>query len=596
MNRGVTGAWLALCLCAAVATARAAVTAALSDTRIASGTTVELTLTYHGLTMSEPDLAPLRKDFDILGTSSSTSVQIGTGGSSESTQEVLTLAPKRTGRVTIPPISWDGEHSAPLTLTVSGAGSSANAAPGTATARPAAVFIVSRITPARPYVQAQVRLTVQIYTAERLYHGSLDFSGNGAVLVKHVGTDQSSNTVRNGQTYQVITRRFVLFPLHSGRIKLPGPVLDADTAVRQRTSPWGGNPFSGFFGGLLQTLRPIEVHGDPIILSVRRRPAGAAGRYWLPASHLKLTARWHPGTLRAQAGDPLTVTLDLQATGLTAAQLPDLASRLGAPAGLSAYPDQAKLHNVTQGSGLVGSREQTIALIANRPGHYVLPAIRIRWWDTRTDQPRLATLPARTLSIIPGATTTSASTPSIHRAPVPAAPTRPAPPGTRPPASHPPSVRAPHPAPASRFTLWQWMTMALGALWIATAGVGLWSRRRRHRPRPNTVPTRERPARPDATRERTAFRAACVRNDAPAARRHLLGWMAAVWGVPATSLNPLAAANRDPRLDAQLRELERACYGGGSWQGELLAQMLRNLPARTGSTGSQDDTLPPLYP
>ncbi len=50
---------------------------------------------------------------------------------------------------------------------------------------------------------------------------------------KRLGSDESSEAERNGQTYQVVTRQYVLFPLHSGKLTLPGPVLDAEIAVTQ---------------------------------------------------------------------------------------------------------------------------------------------------------------------------------------------------------------------------------------------------------------------------------------------------------------------------------------------------------------------------
>jgi hypothetical protein len=585
MKARLTGLWLALCLCTLASPARAAVTAALSATQIPAGTTVQLTLTYDGLTTSEPDLTPLRAAFDILGSSSSTSVQFGTGGSAESSQVVLTLAPKRSGQLTIPPIVWDGEHSRALTLTVAGA---ANGTSGHAGAASAAVFIVSHMKPAQPYVQAQIQLTVRIYAAEQIYHGSLDFSGNGNVLVKEVGADQYGSTVRDGRTYQVITRHFVLFPQRSGRITLPGPVLDAQIAAPQGGSSWGGNPFGGFFGGLMRTLRPIEVHGDPIVLSVRPRPTRAHSRDWLPASDLTLAAHWHPRSLTVQAGDPLTVTLDVQAVGLTAAQLPDLAARLAIPAGVRAYPDQAKLDDVTQGTGITGRRTQTIALIARHPGQLLLPALTIHWWDTQTDQPRVTTLPAQSLTIVPAAGAPAGSMPG---------PTRPAPMAEphRAPGAPPPSAARSRAARSHGRLPWPWLTLAMAVLWIGTLGGWLWSRRRRARPAA-AASAPKRPPQPDAASERSAFRAACARNDAVAARRHLLSWMAAAWGVPATSLNPLAAASRDPHLSAALRELERACYGGADWHGEPLAQALRELPKRIGSSDSRTPPLPPLYP
>ena len=569
MTRRLAAVLLTVFLCSTLPPAYASVTAALSNTRISTGTTVQLTLTYDGLTTSEPRLAPLRQDFDILGSSSSTSVQFGTGGSAERSQVILTLAPKRTGQLTIPPLTWDGEHSAPLTLTVSTGG--AAGAPGTGTAAP--VFIVSRTRPAAPYVQAQIHLTVHIYTDKQLYHGNLDFSGNSAVLVKHVGADQYGTAVRNGQVYRVITRRFVLFALHSGRISLAGPVLDAEVAARAQSSPWSSNPFGGFFGGLMQSLRPIQVHGDPIVLSVRPRPPLARGRDWLPAQSLTLSAHWSPRTLSVPAGDPLTLELDLKAAGLTAAQLPDLAHRLRPPAGVSRYPDQARLQDTPSGTGILGSRKQTIAFIADHPGHYVLPAVTVHWWNTRTQRQQTVTLPAQTFSV----------TPAVGAPPSAAPPAATAPPAT---------ARPPTPPVPGTMPVWRWLAGALALLWVGTVVAWLWSRRtRRARPAP---PPRE--SRPDAATERTAFHAACARNDAAAARRHLLGWMSGAWNVPATSLNPLLAASREPHLQRLLQELERACYGGGHWTGLALAQALRELPARRDEgSRSGRDTLPPLY-
>ena len=582
MKGRVAGAVLALCLGVLAVPARAAVTARLSSSQVTPGSTVQLTLRYDGLTTSEPDLAPLRRNFAILGTSSSTSVQIGTGGTMDSTEVDLTLAPKHAGRLTIPPLAWDGQHSPPLTLIVSG--SSSAAAPEAGTAAPPAIFIVSHVTPAHPYVQSEARLTVQIFTDEQLYHGTLDFSGHGAALVKQIGTDHYASTMRDGRPYQVITRRYALFPLRSGTLHLAGPVLDGQVAVAQNTSPW-----SGFFGQLVQSARPIEVRGDPIALSVRPRPPGQRSGDWLPARQVTLSAQWNPATLRAQAGNPLTVTLHLQATGLTAGQLPNLAHLIRPPAGLSAYPDQPRLRNTMQGEEMVGQRDQTLAFIANRAGQYTLPPITIHWWDTRTNQARTASIPGRILTVLaaPGGTAAAAS--PLARVSAPATPGE---------SSHPAASAAraaPRNASASAaLRRWQWVSAGLAALWLATIGAWLatgWVRRRR---RAAPAPL-ERAVRLDPARERAAFRAACARNDPVAARHHLLLWASSAWNVPQTRLSTIARAISRPELTERLRELERACFGGGSWTGEPLARELTELTPRSPPGHPPDEPLPPLY-
>ncbi len=583
------GGLLALWLCAALVPAHAAIRAALDNARIGAGETVQLTLTYDGITTSEPDLSPLGRDFDILGTSTSTSVQIGTGGSSESTEVVLTLSPKRTGQLTIPSISWDGERSSPLSLTVVGPGAPpASGAPGATPAPSARVFIETQATPAHPYVQAAVRVTVRIYTSEQLYHGNLDFSGSNAALVREIGSDTYRSTVRNGQSYQVITRHYLLFPMRSGKLSLPGPELDAEVATRSSPS-W--NPFGSFFGGLVQATRPIRVYGNPITLSVRSRPAAATGSYWLPAQNMTLTAQWQSGS-QAQAGNPLTVALDLQAVGLTAAQLPDLTTLLHLPAALKAYPDQARLHDTVQGNMLVGSRDQTIALIADRPGHYTVPGITVRWWDTGDNQARTAVLPPQTLTILPasgGLTASAAASPAPRPPPSLAR--------NSPPTAPAASRSAAKAAASGAAARWEWISAGFATLWLATLGGWLWSRRRG---RPRAAPARVRSAPqsvpPDPSRARAAFQNACANDDALGARRHLLAWAQGTWGSAPAGLNALAAEFGETATANLLRELDRACYGGSGWRGRPLAAALTELPPRARAPSRERGGLAPLYP
>jgi hypothetical protein len=588
--------------CAATVPAVARVTASLDSPRIASGETVQLTLEHDGRTSGQPDLTPLERNFDILGTSSSTSFEIVNGSASEKSQVILTLAPKASGRLTIPALSWDGEQSRPLSLSVTGPGTTSQ--PGSAAAQSAAkVFIQTSFSPQRPYVQAAVHLTVRVFTSETLYRADLELPGNGNVLVKQIGSDEESEVERNGRAYHVATRHYLLFPLHSGKVTLLGPVLDAQAAASQQRSPFGTDPFGGaFFGGPL-LAGPVRVYGDPIVLEVRARPAGAIGSYWLPAREVTLSRAWNPAKLSAQAGDPVTLNLDLRASGLTAAQLPDIASLLRLPSGVKAYPDQPKLDDSMQSGTLIGSREQTIALMADSPGHYTIPALTVAWWDTQTNQPRVTRLPARTLTILPvpgGAPSTATAAGVSKSSPltssVPASPLAGAAASSARRTSRPSGTSA---APSE----WEWISIALAIVWLSTVGAWLWSRRSQAATRdarepvrgPTPVSRHPRRSPPDASRERAAFRAACEANDAAAARAHLLAWTAAVWGRAPAGIGAIAARIGDATVAALLRDLDRACYAGGVWQGRALAAALTALPASGKHDGARDG-LAPLYP
>jgi hypothetical protein len=350
-----------------------------------------------------------------------------------------------------------------------------------------------------------------------------------------------------------------------------------------------GNSFKDFFGnlpfgGAFTTAKPIRLHGDDIALNVMPRPAAASNEYWLPARDVTLQGEWRPAEGQIKAGDPLTLDLHLKAQGLTAAQLPDLNSLLKLPQGVKAYPDQAKLTNDTQDGNLVGQRDQSIALIADRAGEFKIPALTVHWWDTKANEAREANLPARTLSFAPGAPSAS-SNPSLVTAPSAAMPRREE---TRGP------IAAANQKPDSGASKkWLWVSVSLAALWAMT--LIAWYLSRRQSPR---LPAQAREKRETTAADaRRKFGDACRRNDARAARSSLLEWIGAsnVDGRP-VSLRAFARDADQPRLTRLLDDLDRACYAGGTWEGVALLEALNKLPASQPSSHGSKEELEPLEP
>jgi hypothetical protein len=579
--------------------ANAAVSASLESNEIAPGDSVQLTLVHDGQTNDQPDLAPLNQDFDVLGQQSSTSIQVINGDTSANTQLTLTLSPKHSGTLTVPSITWSGERTRPLTLHV--AAGAAGQASNQTQARAANIFLETNVDSKRPLVQAAVNVTVKLYVGEKLYRANLDLPASGDVIVQQVGDDEQSEEVRNGRSYQVVTRHYLVFPQHSGTIKLPGAVLSAQVADRRRANPFGDDPFADVFGqspfGNMTTTRPMRLHGDDITLDVQPRPPGFESGYWLPARHVTLEGEWSPKDAEAHVGDPITLTLHLQAEGLTAAQLPDLSTLLALPDGVKAYPDQPKLDNATRGGAVVGSRSQSIALIADQAGRFSLPDLKVRWWDTQAGQPRETTLAGKTLVILPAIGAPSTSSLTTKSAPIVSA--------TQPATS--PSKGASNAAvtvPREEGP-WRWIALGFGVLWIATLAVWLASKwlgsKRTHAPPLRSATRDERAeALPNAAKARAAFQAACRANDAPAARRALLAWARAnAPDAAPVGLNALAKQIDDPAIAAHVRALDRACYAGDNWQdGAALAQTLTELPTRKNTSSSRESrsALAPLYP
>src|SRR5262245_45157436 len=114
-----------------------------------------VTFTADTTDQTEPDFSPLEKDFEILGRSSQTSLQIINGRPDARQSWVLNLIAKRSGKVELPAIAFGNERSDPLVLEVSAAAAGAGVDND--------VFITVEATPQPAYVQAQIVVKVRLY-------------------------------------------------------------------------------------------------------------------------------------------------------------------------------------------------------------------------------------------------------------------------------------------------------------------------------------------------------------------------------------------------------------------------------------------------
>jgi hypothetical protein len=567
----------------------ASVNAWLDSDQVGSGESVQLTLQHDGRTDNQPDLTPLRQDFDILGRSTGSSIQIVNGKMSSRHEINLTLAPKHGGKIVIPSLQWDGQSTPALTLTVSSNGGASQTG-SAATSNAAHNFIATTLDQKAPYVQSAVTLTVRLYADQPLYQASLEFQPSNDVLVQQLGQDRQSRETRNGRSYQVVERKYLLFPQRSGPIRLEGPVLNAQVQDARSSDPFGSDPFfaNAFghnpFAGMMNATRPLRVRSDPITLNVRPRPASGAGHEWLPAQQVTLEETWQPDSGPIHVGDPITRHLHLSARGLTASQLPDLSALMPLPAGLRAYPDQAKLDNNVQGDGVIGTRDQDIALIASHAGHFQIPALKLYWWDTTKNSQREIELPAHSLDVLPSSAALTATTAPPDQGSTPLELTGPS---VAPATSQTPSTRNP----------WFWASLALVLLWLTTL-IAWWLVHRRNRPlrsKPNSRANE--PTAIGSADARKAFRQACRENDPRAARRRLLDWARTIWpNDPPIGLMALAGRLEQPGLDLLLGQLDRACYAGGEWQGGSLLEKLKSLGAQPHTAGRIEPKLAGLYP
>lgn len=596
------GLFSMLLLLVALPVTAAAVEARLDRTRVAEGETVVLSLDVAGGSAGTPDLAPLMQDFDILSRSQSMRMSMINGRSSSSRGWQLVLAPRRTGRLEVPALEIDGRRSRALTLEVLPAAQAAQlgAAPP--------VLLEADIEPGSPRVQQKAVYRVRVLSRVPLDRPVVSEPGLRDALVEPLGPETEYRAQRHGQTYQVVERRYAVFPQRSGPLRIEGPVLTAlvpdPNAARgpRRPPPPGRGAIPGFdrlFGpdGFASPGRPaptrrVRLRAPDLSLDVQAQPAGAPAP-WLPAESLTLNDDWSAQAPALRVGEPVTRTIAITAQGLTPVQLPDMA--LAAPDGLKVYPERPRSHARADGDTLIAQKLIAMTLVPTRAGAVTLPAVELAWWDTGRGEPRVARLPPRTIEVAPA---------PASAVPPPAADRLGAAHGRGLPAGAGARAAGPDERAASR-PRWAWVAVILGLAGLVT--LALWWGLRRHGAVPLAPWTGAGAgdARAAAAAAPAALASgveqACRRGDPGAARRALLAWAATCWPTdPPRGLDALAE-RLDEAARAALRELDEQLYSGAAqrWDGvaawERLAPPLR-AAGQARAHAAPDAPLPPLYP
>jgi hypothetical protein len=587
----------------------AAAEARLDRTRIAEGETVVLILNSTDDGGGVPDVSPLAKDFDLLSSSQSMQMSMINGRSSSSRGWQFVLGPNRTGKLSVPAIRIGGATTKPLALEVLPAAQAAELGP----APP--VLLEAEAEPQRPFVQQKVIYTVRLLSRVPLRQPRISEPQIADAIVEPLGRQTEYSTQRDGQQYRVMERRYAVFPQRSGSLQIDGPVLNAQ--LPEQNQRGGGQRYPGrdlfgdfdrLFGpggfpnssSLFGQTRPIRLRAATQTLDVQPQPAGSPSP-WLPAESLTLNDAWSKDPPQLRVGEPITRSVVITAQGLSAAQLPDL--ELEAPAGIKVYPDKAESQARVDGDTLVARKVLQFALVPERSGSLRLPEIRVAWWDVEKQQPSEARLPAREVTVLPGA----AGSPAAGNIAAPRVGSQPAAPTARPQApprataGSEPSVGADR-DDAVGMSYWPWVVAILALAWLATTA--LWLRARRAHPEPGVGA----PARPQKVAAKAQpgsalahIEQACRGNDPAAARQALLEWAAARWPEDPPrridSLIPLVGGEVAPVL----HELDRSLYaqatqpwdGAAAWQ--VLSVALTRLD-RTESARHKDGALPPLYP
>lgn len=525
----------------------------------------------------DPDFSPLEKDFQVLSTSTSSSMSIVNTNITRTTQWRLTLLPLKSGSLTIPAISFGKDKSPETSLKVeqSRSGSTAQDAPD--------IFIEVEAAPESAYVQAEVVYTIKLYRSVATSNETLSEPAvsQGSAIVEQLDADRSYDIIIKGRRYAVFERSYGIYPQVSGSLMIPPVRFQAQLSS---TSIFSLDPFGGGTKTVVRQSEPVELQVEPI-------PAAYSGAHWLPAADVKITEEWSRNPLELLPDEPVTRTLTLSAQGLTSSQLPEIPELF--PGGFKQYPDIPVLENTRSADGITAVRQQKSAIIPAQAGEYILPDISLPWWNTGTQTLEYAVLPERQVqvaAVVTGPPGNNMQGQGIIRAPdLPALDTDAG--------DIAESIPEPVEAPAVEDTAspgvstWQWLTGILAAAWVITL-VYILKNRKAGRPEAEQAPNGR------LNEAVKNLKRACRDNDPQQAKTALLQWARAhPSGPTAASLGDLEK-HSGGELAGEIRTLSRRLYSRTAepWSGEPLWQAFVNHGKTTRSeTSPTRGELEPLY-
>lgn len=476
----------------------------------------------------EPDFSALEKNFTILSTGRRSNTQIINGDVKRSQQWILTVMAKQSGVLPIPSIRFGSDSSQATSIKVlkSAASLGANTTDD--------VVIKSEVDTTSPYVQAQVIYKAKVYRSVQTNNAKLfdpEVSG-GPAIINRLGEDKTYEERLNGKRYVVTERQFVIFPQNSGTLKIEPIVFQAQIGSSNffNFDPFGPQP------------KTVIKRSEAIDLDIKPIPKSFTGDTWLPAKQLSVQEQWSVDPSELIQGEAATRTLTLNAEGIPASNLPEVKTLL--PEKLKQYPDQPEFSEDSDKKGFTSSRKDKMAVIPVAAGEYVLPAIKIPWWNTETDKMEFAELPERSIH----AKSSDVLAAPIERQPLVED-------------SKPAMIETTDDKEVSMINTsteqlpWKWVSLILFILWLFTL-LAFWKSKQK-------VTFKEAELSENKSRRRLLkkFKQTCLSNDPVNTKKALLDWVKVTWpDEKVISINTIKKYSND-ELSKKIDELNNCLYG-----------------------------------
>ncbi len=377
-------------------------TAAISHNQVNLGESLTLTLTLkNGTAKGVPSIDSLRNSFLVGSQHQSSNTVITNGKVTLSTTWKYSLLPQHEGEISIPSLSIDTSNgplsSQPIKIQVAKGGSSSSSNSGNAQG----VHLTTDVSNAKPYKNEPLIYTVRLISKQELVNIKMQKINLEDGMIEPNGEPKIYEKIVDGIPVEVVEFSYLITPLKAGSLKIPSVFIQGAIPIKRKSRRGffddDFDPFSIMQG--FDHLQPFALATEEVVLDIQPPPPNMTP--WLPAKSVKMEEVWNePQQLKV--GDPFTRSLTIAADGIKSNQLPSL-SDLQKSDLFKIYVDKPEMGDDVHGDKIKSYRKEQYTIIPQQPGTLTLPEISIAWWNVDKKEKVYATVPARTLQVLPAA-------------------------------------------------------------------------------------------------------------------------------------------------------------------------------------------------
>lgn len=380
------------------------ITAAVNRTQYTTDDLVILTVTVVDESPQQPrPILPPLEGLAVIEFDIATSVSMVNGNIQTEVVYTYQLQPRRTGQLTIPPVTVKIDDqiykAAPITIRVSQgtapAPSPGNAVPPSRITPPAGLeehdfFAEATVDTSTPYIGQQVIYTFRFYQALKLYQRPQYemplFNGFDTVGLPV----QEYNLDIEGRTYLISEVRMALFPKTVGSVTIGSARLMIP-----------GNFFE----------KPLELYTGPTALQVKPLPNSAPPGFKGAVGQYQIEAQFSPQV--AVVNQPATLSVAVSGSGNVHTLPEPIWPALN---NWRSYDSASNVTTVMKDGQVTGTRVFERVILSDRVGDFVIPPTKLVYFDPAAGEYR--TISSRSISgrIIPAPTpdpAQPAATPAI---------------------------------------------------------------------------------------------------------------------------------------------------------------------------------------